>query len=212
MVTMTNNGARRRGRPLGFNKNDALRKAMIIFWEFGYEGTSVNDLVEGMGITLQSFYTAFKSKANTYCSALELYHLLFAKKRLDILNNLDVFEAFHAYSQASVKDFSSESNPKGCMVCLSALTCGREHEFLVKASQKMRLDTISNFNLRIIKGINDGQLKTTTPNSVAFAIGAVIQGISIQARDGVSTEKLLESSDYINTYLKSFSVKKNASS
>jgi AcrR family transcriptional regulator len=62
-----------RGRPRAFDPDEALRKALAVFWERGYEGTSMNDLVEAMGIASASIYAAFGSKAELFRRTMGLY-------------------------------------------------------------------------------------------------------------------------------------------
>ena len=65
--------ARPRGRPRAFDHDEALAKAVLTFWRLGYEGASINDLTQAMGITPQSLYGAFHSKADLYYEALDHY-------------------------------------------------------------------------------------------------------------------------------------------
>ena len=65
--------SRTRGRPRSFDINEAVRKATLVFWDRGYEGTSVDDLTQAMEITTQSLYAAFGSKSELYKRALNWY-------------------------------------------------------------------------------------------------------------------------------------------
>ena len=64
---------RKIGRPLSFDRNVALRQAMLTFWRYGYETTSVSDLTTAMGITAPSLYTAFGDKKQLFLEAVRLY-------------------------------------------------------------------------------------------------------------------------------------------
>src|SRR4051794_32394754 len=65
--------ARARGRPLSFDREAALDKAMHVFWEKGYEAASIADLTAAMGITPPSLYTAFGDKEHLFLEAIEAY-------------------------------------------------------------------------------------------------------------------------------------------
>ncbi len=61
------------GRPRGFDADEALRRAMDLFWEHGFEKTSLDDVVEATGIPRQSVYRMFGSKQALFARTLELY-------------------------------------------------------------------------------------------------------------------------------------------
>ena len=60
-------------RPKEFDRDEALASAMKVFWERGYEGTSIDDLVKGTGVGRQSLYDTFGDKRGIYLAALNLY-------------------------------------------------------------------------------------------------------------------------------------------
>src|SRR5690606_10983188 len=62
-----------RGRPREFDPDQALASALGVFWSKGYEGTSMTDLTEAMGITKPSLYAAFGNKEALFSRALDLY-------------------------------------------------------------------------------------------------------------------------------------------
>lgn|GEM_PF-4545765 len=73
IVVININVKGQRGHPPAFNRQDVLEKAALLFWEHGYEGTSIANLTQAMKISPHSLYTAFKSKAELYREALEWY-------------------------------------------------------------------------------------------------------------------------------------------
>lgn len=62
-----------RGRPLAFNQDEALDKALKVFWSRGYEGTSMSELTEALGINKPSIYAAFGNKEELFRKALARY-------------------------------------------------------------------------------------------------------------------------------------------
>ena len=77
------------GRPKEFNRDAALEKAMMLFWDRGFEATSVQDLVDAMGINRGSLYDTFGDKHSLFLEALEKYHAELMSRMLLSLNEKD---------------------------------------------------------------------------------------------------------------------------
>src|SRR5271165_7064138 len=108
----------RRGRPRSFDRADALRQAMEVFWALGYEGATLTDLQEAMGgITAPSFYAAFGSKEKLFREAVELYSSTLGRPMLDALAaEPSVRAALDALLHTAVAAFTKPGKPRGCML------------------------------------------------------------------------------------------------
>ena len=73
------------GRPKQFNQVEALQRAMELFWQTGYEGTSLPDLLQAMGIQRQSLYDTFGSKRQLYIRTIEHYRTVQLSQALTLL-------------------------------------------------------------------------------------------------------------------------------
>ena len=73
MKEKTTETPRKTGRPLSFDREAALYQAMLLFWKYGYEATSLSQLTTAMGITPPSLYTAFGDKQRLFLEAIERY-------------------------------------------------------------------------------------------------------------------------------------------
>jgi AcrR family transcriptional regulator len=181
------------GRPPAFDRNVVLEAAMTTFWDHGYEGTSIADLTKAMGISAQSLYAAFTSKAKLYREALIYYqdHVgVFTNRALE--EEPDVLKAFEQVLTESAHQFSVPHRPHGCMISTEIVRCASENEPVSRDVSKMREAIISDFRKRFEKGIRDGALRPETDaQGLARYVGAMIQGMSIQARDGARKSDLL---------------------
>src|SRR4030081_480384 len=112
---------RARGRPVGFDRAAALREAMKLFWERGYEGTSFDDLIAAMGISASSFYNSFGSKEALYCEATQSYLAMSGSWFFGILNDesTDTRTAFSRLFAATAEEFTRGDHPPGCMISLA---------------------------------------------------------------------------------------------
>nr|WP_205930838.1 TetR/AcrR family transcriptional regulator [Rhizobium leguminosarum] len=188
-----NSTARRRGRPPAFDRETVLSAARETFWAHGYEGASIADLTAAMGITPQSLYAAFNSKADLYRAALEQYRGLGSDTFSALGEPIDTVSAFERILRGSAAIFSAPEHPKGCMISTAVLNCASENEVIADHVAAMRRRSLDAFAARIERGIREGDMKPeTNPRALARFLGAIIQGMSVQARDGASLEELLD--------------------
>lgn len=177
---------RRRGGPRTFNREEAIDIAMRLFWRHGYEGVSLNDLTTAIGIAPPSLYAAFGSKAQLYREALDRYAgIPGALFNLNAASTLDeVVEAILRQGADAVTDPEGE---RGCMVSSGMLQCAEEHAPLALAVSKRRdamRDTIAEALGR--------WLAPDRSKSLARFLVVVLQGMSVQARDGATRAELDE--------------------
>lgn len=183
---------RARGRRPGFDRDRALREAMRLFWERGYEGTTFDDLTGAMGISASSFQNAFGSKQGAYEAATALYREQKGRFLAETLSGPGTArEAFARLIAASADAYTQQGDPTGCMISLAALqaspSCDRIRDIMVE--QRARGEGL--MLERIERGIAEGDLPAATDAAALAAyFGAVLRGMAMQARDGVARERL----------------------
>lgn len=188
---------RPRGRPRAFDRGEALAKAAETFWRLGYEGASIADLTAAMSITPQSLYAAFSSKSDLYREALEWYQATVGGSMRSALEEGDAVVALTRVLRDSAGEFTRRDRPQGCMVSTAVLTCATENEPVARHVAGLRTATINLIRARIERGISEGQLKReTNADSLARFVGAMIQGMSVQAQDGAPAEALSALADH----------------
>ncbi len=183
---------RRVGRPLGFDRDAALREAMLLFWRHGYEATSVNELTKAMGITPPSLYTAFGDKRLLFLESVQLYTSGDVTSESIIDEASTAREAAEGLLQASAIGFTGEDTPAGCLLASSAISCSAAAADVQKALRDIRRRIEKRLRSKIAA---DRTLRKLRPkidaDALAGHIMAVIQGMSTLARDGATREKLL---------------------
>ena len=183
---------RSRGRPSTFDRADALNRAMTLFWEQGYEGTSFDQLIQAMGISPSSFYNSFGSKEQLYREATQSYLNLSAGWFAgSLFDTVDAREAFRKLLDATVAAFTRHDHPAGCMISLAGTHLPRELAALREVMSGHRADAEEMMAQRLRKGVEDGDLArdVDVPALAAF-YNSVTRGMAVQARDGADPRKL----------------------
>ncbi|WP_348648878.1 TetR/AcrR family transcriptional regulator [Rhizobium sp. P38BS-XIX] len=193
-----NSSPRKRGRPPAFDRETVLASARDTFWKHGYDGSSIADLTAAMGITPQSLYAAFGSKADLYRETLDQYRRMPRPVAGNpLMDKVDTVTAFEGFLTNSAGIFTAPEHPKGCMISTAVLNCAEENEPIAHYVASMRLQTLAAFVSRIERGISEGDMRPdTNAASLARFLGAIVQGMSVQARDGATTDELLAMIDH----------------
>jgi AcrR family transcriptional regulator len=180
-----------RGRPREFCVHDALAKALRIFWTKGYEGTSLNDLTEAMGITRPSLYAAFGNKESLFRKALDLYErekLEYIGRALDQPTARGVAEVL---LRGAVDNASSSDEPHGCLGVITSVACGEE-------ARSIRNDVLERGKIakralidRLERAKKEGDLPPHIEvESLTNLLYAIVQGVCIQAGSGATRDEL----------------------
>ncbi|HVJ34093.1 MAG TPA: TetR/AcrR family transcriptional regulator [Terriglobia bacterium] len=192
---------RERGRPRAFDRDAVLERAMRIFWAAGYECASMPMLTEAMGISAQSLYAAFGSKEALYREAIELYRKTAGGFSVHALEAADALDAVTRLLREAAITFSRADTP-GCMITMAP--AGLEDEPLTLLGRELRADGVLKVAERLRRGIDQGQIQPGT-DCTAWAryVVGVVQGLSVQARDGAPIQDLLSTATIASEALRS---------
>jgi AcrR family transcriptional regulator len=185
---------KRRGRPLAFDRQDVLRRAMRLFWERGYEGTTFEELAAVMGISASSFQNSFGSKQRLYVEVIDLYLDETSRWFVDALTqNADTKEAFRKLIDVAADELTRCDRPAGCMISLAGTHMAPECDQIREMMMAHRVLSEEALKERLQKGIADGDLPPRTDAAMLAAFfSTVFRGMAVQARDGASRERLCE--------------------
>ncbi|OEC95104.1 MULTISPECIES: TetR/AcrR family transcriptional regulator [unclassified Rhizobium] len=176
---------KRRGGPRTFNREQAVDIAMRLFWQHGYEGVSLNDLTAAIGVAPPSLYAAFGSKAQLYREALDHYSAVSSTMNLDSASTLD--ETVATILRQAADAVTDPAGERGCMVSSGMLQCAEEHASLARVLSDRR-DAMR----EAIADALGRWLDPARSRSLARFLVAVLQGMSVQARDGATRAELEE--------------------
>lgn len=181
-----------RGRPRAFDRGEALRQAMLLFWEKGFQGAAMSELTAAMGINAPSLYAAFGSKEALYREAMALYEDCDgAALAAAIAAAPTVRDAIETYLMRSAALFTRPGKPAGCMVVLSVVHAAGTSEEAGRALRDARGEMQGILEARLLAAIAGGELPASCdPAAVAAFYVTVQQGMSIRARDGATRAEL----------------------
>ncbi len=181
-----------RGRPRAFDRQIALRRAMEVFWEHGYEGTSMTDLTAAMGINSPSLYAAFGGKEELFRAAVGLYGETEGGLTDRALREEPTARAaIEAMLRDNAVAYSTGNGPRGCMIVLAGSTYTTRSESVRDFLIEQRAETVGQVTARLVRGVVEGDLTGGIDTAmVADFYTTVLYGLSIRARDGASTVDL----------------------
>jgi AcrR family transcriptional regulator len=182
-----------RGRPRTFDPDTALRQALDLFWERGYEGTSLSDLAQAMGIASASIYACFGSKEDLFRKVMALYGATSGEPpRRALRDHPTARAAVHAMLRATADQVTGPDTPHYCMLVLAAPVGAVENRAVREFLAGRRRDQYDAVRDRLARGVSDGDL-TASPaalDAIARYYTTVVQGLSVQARDGATRDDL----------------------
>lgn len=187
-----------RGRPRAFDRVAALRRAMETFWEFGYEGTKLTDLTAAMGINSASLYNTFGSKEQLFREAVALYDSTAGSATNRALREAPTARAaVEAMLRGNIDTFTDPATPSGCMIVLSATNCSHQNREVAEHLVGRRRASVSELEKRLERAVEEGELAPGTDvRAIAAFYATILHGLSIEARDGVSLERLRSTVDH----------------
>jgi AcrR family transcriptional regulator len=172
---------------------------MRLFWERGYEATSVSELTKAMGITPPTLYTFFGDKKRLFLETVDRYQAgpgCFGIKALT--EEPTAYRSMRRLLMDAVAAFSNPKNPKGCLMVLGATNCTPESaDISIALADRRRAAEVAVRN-RIAAGHAAGELtKGADVEALTGLITATLYGLAIKARDGASGARLQKIVDQV---------------
>lgn len=179
------------GRPRAFDMETALEKALEVFWKKGYDGTSLADLTETMGINKPSLYAAFGNKEQLFLKAIELYENRPCSFFLPALEQPTAYQVAEHMLYGAAVNMADTSHPQGCVVVQGALSCSEAAASVKAALTNRRVEGEQKLCARFERAKEEGDLPATADaQTLARFLGTVLQGMAIQANNGATSEQL----------------------
>ena len=179
------------GRPRGFNQQAALEAALKLFWLRSYEGTSIADLTDAMGISRPSLYAAFGDKEQLFRAVLARYVAGPGSYIGRALEQPQAADAIRTLLLDAAAAFTSPEHPPGCLVVHGALASGDEGATARDLLLGQRLTWQTAIRARLERGVADGDMPAgANPIAMAEYVMTVLNGMAVQALAGADRAAL----------------------
>jgi AcrR family transcriptional regulator len=183
-----------RGRPRNFDRTQALDRALMAFWQNGFEATSMHDLVEVMQINSPSIYAAFGSKEALFAETIDHYRETYALELLQALNDApSAIRGIDAMFVAAIELFTRPDTPGGCFVVNSVASNAPNRLELEQALARLRWQRLEQIAERLREDVRAGRLRDDIPvQELSDLYAVLLQGLAQAARDGLGKARLMK--------------------
>lgn len=179
------------GRPREFDANVALDRAMEVFWRHGYEGATIAQLTEAMGINPPSLYACFGNKEGLLKAALDRYTELRGAWMDEVVAAPTAREVAERMLMGIAEKQTDPANPPGCLLVQGGIACGTGSENVPFELAARRAQNEEQLRDRFIRAKAEGDLKPTSdPAALARYVSAVSVGMGVMASSGSDREAL----------------------
>lgn len=179
------------GRPRAFDKEEALDRALDLFWTRGYEGASLSDLTAAMRISRPSLYAAFGDKRALFRAAMERYLQGPAAFVARALAEPSGRAAVERLLRDAADELTAPDRPPGCLAVHGALACSAEGADVRSELADQRRASEAAIRERLERAAAEGDLPAhQDPTALARYIATLFQGMAVQASGGASRAEL----------------------
>ncbi|MET8864724.1 TetR/AcrR family transcriptional regulator [Nonomuraea sp. NPDC004580] len=179
------------GRPRGFDADEALESAMRVFWQNGYEGASLSDLIEAMGISRTSMYASFGNKEELFRKALTRYADGPASYGAEAVAEPAARDVATVFLHGAVRSATLPGYPTGCLSLRASLIGGEDSQLIRELLADWRDETSAMLRKRFQRAVDEGDLPAETdPALLTRYLMMIGNGIAVQAAAGAPRDEL----------------------
>lgn len=185
------------GRPRTFDAEEALDRALDVFWEHGYEGASMTDLLTAMAMNKPSLYRVFGSKEALFRQAVQRYAERDMAYARAALAEPTAFRVAQTFLRDNVKAITQPDRPAGCLSLQGGLSCSAENADISQFLAASRLAGEEAMADRFRAALAEGDLpEGCDPVALARFVMIVSEGNAVHAAAGVSRAELEQSTEF----------------
>ena len=187
------------GRPYEFDREETLSKAMDLFWEKGYKATSIQDLVDHMGIKRGSIYNTFGDKRSLFIAAVEYYADEITSRTIKVLESPgSPTENIRTFFETIVNT-PSDRKTRGCLISNTVVELAPHDEKVAQTVRNILLKIQEAFLNCLNRAVEMGELpKDTDTRVLSSFLATSTHGLIVT---GKSTQNPKEVQDVVNVIL-----------
>jgi AcrR family transcriptional regulator len=179
------------GRTRQFDADEALGRALEVFWARGYEGATLPELTRAMGINRPSLYAAFGNKEELFRKALDRYQTGPQAFLSEALTEPTARAVVEAIFSGFIRMQRDRDRARGCLIVCGALTCGEGAEPVRRELARLRQEAVTALRERFERAVREGDLPEGTDcATLARYIATVLNGLAVQAASGATEAEL----------------------
>ena len=195
-------GTGKTGRPICFDKDAALEAAMLLFWERGFEGTSMADLTQAMALNPSSIYAAFGDKHALFQLAVKRYLGSRAQYAVKALEEPTLEKVVRALFDNTVAFLTTPGHPPTCMTLAGAMGCSVEAAPARDLMTEIRKQNEIAIKKRLLRARKGGELsEDINVDDYTRYLSMMLAGLSIQAANGSTKAELKRTAQMALRYL-----------
>jgi len=184
------------GRPRAFDADEVLDAAIEVFWRYGYQGASLQELTAAMGINKASLYAAFGSKQDLFHRAVARYAETDMAYALRALNEPTARDVVRALLRDNVEALTRLDQPPGCLSIQGGVSCGPSNAAVTRFLATSRLAGEQALADRLARAVRDGDISSAAdPAALARFVMTFTEGQAVHAAAGVPRNQLRQSAD-----------------
>jgi AcrR family transcriptional regulator len=179
------------GRTRQFDADEALDRALDVFWSRGYEGATLAELTAAMGINRPSLYAAFGSKEELFRKALERYRTGPMSFLAAAFQEPTARAAVEAIFSGFIRMQRGGDRARGCLVVSGALACGEDAEPVRLELARLRQGLVATLRGRFERAVRERDLPAGTDcTTLARYVATVLHGLGVQSASGATEPEL----------------------
>ena len=177
-------------RPKEFNPDDAIEKAMQVFWHKGYEATSMEDLLEAMDLNRGSLYDTFGDKRQLFLKVIDRYCTTFASSKFSLLDQPGpALPTLRRFISGMIEGGLADPQRRGCLIANTVMELS-PHENEIAGTLRQALKMVEDTFFKVLaRAKQQGELKNDKdPRALARFLTTMMQGTIVMIKAGASAD------------------------